>query len=83
VDRNTNNGDETMTQQTDNTDLSRPTLNDLMTKHDERMMQSAIADTIYRETGEYTLNTTLDAIIQTIKACIDRVEPGDRRRQGD
>jgi len=64
-----------MTQQTDNTDR-RPTLNDLMTKHDEQMMLWAIADTIYRETGEKTLNTTLDAIIQTIKGqlanCMDR-----------
>jgi hypothetical protein len=45
----------------------------MMTKHDEHMMESAIADTIYRETGEKTLNTTLDAIIQTIKRQCDHI----------
>jgi len=38
-----------------------------MTKHEEEMLASSIADTIYRESGSKTMNTTLDAIIQTIK----------------
>jgi hypothetical protein len=39
-----------------------------MTKHEEMMIQSAIADAIYRQTGQKTQNTTLSAIVQAIRS---------------
>ena len=38
-----------------------------MTNHEFKMIQSAIADAIWRETGKKTLITTLDAIMKTIQ----------------